>query len=69
MERQGLRALCRLAIASLAVAGSASMAAAVDFDFENPPYVAGGTIVGQDGWATNAYVPGRSILRRSRQRR
>jgi hypothetical protein len=56
MERQALRA-ARLfgAIASLAVAGSASMAAS-DFGFENPPYVAGGTIVGQDGWATNAYV-------------
>lgn len=36
--------------------GTASAAWAVAIDFENPPYTAGGTIVGQDGWATNGYV-------------
>ena len=34
----------------------APAASAVDIDFEDPPYAAGGTIIGQEGWATNAYV-------------
>ncbi|MBA3480908.1 MAG: PEP-CTERM sorting domain-containing protein [Pirellulales bacterium] len=57
MVKQGF-AVARVltAIAALGFVGSARMAAAIDFDFENPPYVAGGTIVGQDGWATNGYV-------------
>jgi hypothetical protein len=57
MVKQGF-GLARVltAFAVLGVVGSARVAAAIDFDFENPPYVAGGTIVGQDGWATNGYV-------------
>jgi hypothetical protein len=35
--------------------GIGSAADAATFNFENPPYTAG-TIIGQDGWATNGYV-------------
>lgn len=40
---------------ALWAAGSAQSANAVTFDFENPPYTTG-SIIGQDGWDTNAYV-------------
>jgi hypothetical protein len=42
-----------IAVVGMLGIGSAAYAAA--FNFENPPYTAG-TIIGQDGWATNGYV-------------
>ncbi|MBA3485292.1 MAG: hypothetical protein H0T51_26145, partial [Pirellulales bacterium] len=38
------------------IAGTAHLASAAVINFENPPYVAGLTIIGQDGWATKDYV-------------
>jgi hypothetical protein len=43
-------------IGVVGILAGTSSASAVVVDFENPPYVAGGTVVGQDGWATNGYV-------------
>ena len=40
----------------MCIVGSPRFASADAFNFENPPYVAGGTLVGQDGWATGGYV-------------
>jgi hypothetical protein len=40
---------------ALSIAGGAQVACALDIDFENPQYTSG-TILGQNGWATNAYV-------------
>jgi hypothetical protein len=40
----------------IAVAGSPGVASAVAFSFENPPYVAGSTIVAQDNWSLAPYV-------------
>jgi hypothetical protein len=45
--------VCSCAVACVLGMGSAAYAAAVNF--ENPPYSIG-TIIGQDGWATNGYV-------------
>lgn len=44
-------------VAPIALAVSQT-ASAAEFDFENPPYIAGQTIVGQDGWITPDYVFG-----------
>ena len=35
---------------------SSRLAMAVDISFENPPYSAGSSLIGQDGWATGGYV-------------
>jgi hypothetical protein len=40
----------------IGLAGSAPFAWAVSFDFENPPYIAGSSILGQAGWETGPYV-------------
>ena len=39
-----------------AAIASTRFASAVDFSFENPPYTAGASLIGQDGWVTGAYV-------------
>jgi len=38
------------------IAEAAHIASAAVIDFEDPPYMAGQTIIGQDGWATKDYV-------------
>ncbi|MCC6492528.1 MAG: PEP-CTERM sorting domain-containing protein [Pirellulales bacterium] len=48
---------CAASASLAAVALSAAHnASAVQFDFEAPTFTAGSSIIGQDGWATNAYV-------------
>lgn len=57
MSRFGVRVsdVARL-IVVLWIAGTAHIASAAVIDFEDPPYIAGQTIVGQDGWNTKEYV-------------
>jgi hypothetical protein len=41
---------------ALVMAGNVGLAAAADFEFENPPYAAGAGIIGQDNWSLAPYV-------------